>query len=83
MAARKPRISNTRDLGFGAGKGDAPRTVFNTNWRARFDIIKWPEQSDDGFVRDGHKLVKVYGRPVKQPLNFIPLVPLNETHHTS
>lgn len=35
---------NTRDLGIsGAGKGDAPRTIFNAAWRARFDLIKWDE----------------------------------------
>lgn len=33
---------NTRDLGFGAGKGDVPRTIFNAEWRARFDLIGWP-----------------------------------------
>lgn len=32
---------NTRDLGFGAGKGDAPRNCFSADYRARFDLIKW------------------------------------------
>lgn len=38
----RKRTRNTRDLGLGgAGKGDAPRTVFNAAWRAHFDLIKW------------------------------------------
>lgn len=44
MPAKKPRISNTRDLGLsGVGKGDAPRTIFNAAWRTRFDLIKWDQ----------------------------------------
>lgn len=35
---------NTRDLGLGgAGKGDAPRTIFNAAWRARFELINWSD----------------------------------------
>jgi len=57
-------ISNTRDLGMGAGKGDASRTVNDENWRTRFDLIRWRSENDlpdlPGFVREGHKLIKKY-----------------------
>ena len=61
-------ISNTRDLGLGAGKGDANRSVNDANWRTRFDIIRWRSAVDvtsaipeiPGFVRVGHKLIKKY-----------------------
>lgn len=35
---------NTRDLGFGAGKGDAPRGKFDEAWRASYDAINWLER---------------------------------------
>lgn len=27
----------------GAGKGDAPRTIFDAAWRARYDAINWDQ----------------------------------------
>lgn len=44
----------------GAGKGDKPRSKFDTNWSERFDAIRW-KKSNEGFVRRGHKQTKRYG----------------------
>lgn len=55
------RNQNNVGLNHGAGKGSAPRTVFNTNWRARYDEVVFPPKgSPDGFIRKGHKLIKRY-----------------------
>lgn len=54
--------TSTRDLlNHGAGKGDKPRSQFDTHWARRFDEIDWGAPDDlPVFVRKGGRLVKLY-----------------------
>lgn len=54
------RMAQSRDVGLpnGAGKGDAPRSCFSSEFHNNFSEIKFTGVS--GFERQGRKLVKHY-----------------------
>lgn len=76
MSHRKGIQSGNGNRGFGlqgAGKGDGDRSP---GWRDKYHDVNWPDgginKSEEGFVRKGGKLIKVYGTPETKPEDRAP-----------